>query len=96
MDHTQLISLKIASLKKQIREVEKEKAAAIEEYDRKIKFLKYEIEKFDPLIKAMEEAVKDYACPRCKGSGSVRRCDAAGQMEDVECPDCNGRGFVVK
>ena len=50
MDYTQLISLKIASLKKQIREVEKEKAAAIEEYDRKIKFLKYEIEKFDPLI----------------------------------------------
>ena len=95
MDYSQLISLKISSLKNQIKEVEKEKAAMVARYDQKISTLKQEIENLNPVIQAMEEAVKDYICPSCKGTGSVRRCDAAGQMEDIDCRVCNGRGFLI-
>ncbi len=51
-----------------------------------------EIAEVEKALKTLNDAIKDYLCPRCKGSGSIRVCDAAGQMEDDTCPVCNGTG----
>lgn len=59
---------------------------------RKTSDIDAEIKAIDRAIKTLNDAVKDYLCPVCKGSGNVRQCDAAGQMEDVKCSACNGTG----
>ena len=41
-----------------------------------------------------DKKIEDY-CPQCHGSGSVRHCDAAGSMEDIDCPACHGTGVKV-
>lgn len=51
-----------------------------------------EIGEIDGALAILNDAVKDYLCQRCGGSGTVRRPDAAGQMEDVDCPACHGTG----
>lgn len=55
-----------------------------------------EIAKVEKALKTLNDAIKDYLCPRCKGSGSVRVCDAAGQMEDDTCPVCHGTGVATE
>lgn len=51
-----------------------------------------EIADLDTAIKTLNDAVKDYICPACKGEGTVRRPDAAGSWEEVTCSACNGTG----
>lgn len=52
-----------------------------------------EIEEIDQTLVVLNNAVKDYICTLCDGTGSIRQADAAGQMEEVECPKCRGTGL---
>lgn len=51
-----------------------------------------EIKQLDSAISTINDAVSAYICPNCGGSGEIRRCDAAGQMEGVKCQACKGTG----
>lgn len=63
--------------------------------DKQIKQIDIEIAEVDRAIETLNQAVKDYLCSDCRGTGSVRKCDAAGQMDDDICPRCHGTGVVV-
>ena len=62
------------------------------EADRKIAEIDAELANVDRALKTLNDAVKDYLCKTCGGEGTIRRPDAAGQMEDCRCPACNGTG----
>lgn len=51
-----------------------------------------ELKDIDRALATLNNAVKDYLCPHCKGSGEIRKPDAAGQMDDWPCPKCGGTG----
>lgn len=65
--------------------IQREAKARCEEIDSEIKNI-------DNAINTINEAISGYLCPHCSGSGEVRQCDAAGQMESVTCPYCGGTG----
>ena len=80
------LSKKRQRLLSEKREVAEQAQARIAEIDR-------ELSHVDKAISTINEAIKGYLCQTCGGSGTVRRCDAAGQMEDEECPACKGTGI---
>lgn len=41
-----------------------------------------------PLIKRMDFSNANSVCSQCGGAGTIRHCDAAGDMEDISCPSC--------
>lgn len=61
-----------------------------------IKEIDEEIRNIDKAMETINGAISDYLCPRCKGTGIARVCDAAGQMEDDICPVCKGTGVINK
>lgn len=61
-------------------------------YEQEVREIDEEIAKYDSSLAILNEAVKPYLCPLCNGHGSIRKPDAAGQMEDYECPACHGTG----
>ena len=71
----------------------RQKAALKEEYERRAKRIDEEITAIDNALRVVEEAIKPFVCPVCKGSGNSRKADAAGQMEDCPCPVCKGTGI---
>ena len=60
--------------------------------EREISSIDAEIAEVNKAITMVNEAIKDYICPSCRGTGNVRKTDAAGGLEDVTCPVCNGTG----
>lgn len=62
------------------------------EADRKVAEIDTELTDVDRAIKTLNDAVEDYPCNTCGGEGTIRKPDAAGQMEDCRCPACNGTG----
>lgn len=62
------------------------------ERDDELRRIDREIEEIDRTLAVLNDAIKDYFCPHCGGSGTVIRPDAAGQMENVDCPTCHGTG----
>ena len=85
----------ISALQQKRLRLTREKSAIKEEAEKKISALDAEIETIDKAREAINNAIKDILCPVCKGTGSVRECDAAGQMEDVECSACHGTGVKL-
>ena len=74
-----------------------ERKRAIEiEMQRQIEETEDEIANLDSALDTLNKAVSDYLCARCKGTGSIRKCDAAGQMEEVTCPYCCGTGIITQ
>lgn len=71
----------------------RQKGALKEEYERRARKIDEEIASIDNALHIVEEAVKPFVCPVCKGSGNGRRADAAGQMEDCPCSACKGTGI---
>lgn len=87
-DTINMLAIKRSRLLEQKRKIK-------EEYDRKIHEIDQEIKKINNAMQIIEDALKDYLCPRCKGSGEIRMCDAAGQMCDETCPKCGGTGIMM-
>ena len=52
-----------------------------------------EIAGIDKALATLNEAVKDYICPVCGGTGEERYTDAAGSCDYRECPHCGGTGI---
>lgn len=50
-----------------------------QDMQQQIKDINYEISVIDNAINTLNNAIADYLCPDCRGTGSVRKCDAAGQ-----------------
>lgn len=75
-------------------ELVRRKAALKADLEKKIKEADDLIRQLDDAMAVIEQAVAPYKCKACGGSGSIRRCDAAGQMEDWPCPDCRGTGIA--
>ena len=61
----------------------------------KIQNVDKEIESIDKALETLNAAVQEYLCPHCKGTGTTRKADAAGQMEDWPCEKCEGTGVSV-
>lgn len=80
--------------RKRTRLVERKRRVKTEA-DQQIAEIDREIAEVDKAIGVVNEAVKDILCKTCGGTGSVRRCDAAGQMDDDTCPDCKGTGVKI-
>jgi len=85
VDIISALSQKRTKLYQKKREIELEAQQRIREIGN-------EISDIENALHILNDAVADYLCPDCKGTGSVRKCDAAGQMEDVTCPRCHGTG----
>lgn len=83
------LSRKKAALVNQKRELTREYEQRTAEIDR-------QIQDCDDALALINEAVKDILCKTCQGTGTVRKMDAAGQMNDETCPDCRGTGVVRK
>ena len=66
------------------------------EYKKKLAEIDSELNDLNDVIDTIEKFVQPYVCPVCKGTGYTRRCDAAGQMEDIKCETCHGIGISIK
>ena len=66
------------------------------EFREKLAEIDAEISKVDSALNIVNDAVLQYLCPCCKGTGSVRRADAAGDMEDETCERCKGTGVDLE
>lgn len=71
------------------REIREETKRVIAEIDK-------EIADLDEAVGLVLKALDDVICPHCKGEGTIRRSDAAGQSECVQCPHCAGTGVKIK
>lgn len=73
--------------------LERRKAQIQADADRQIKKINTEIRKIKDALDTVNKALSGILCPVCGGTGSVRRPDAAGQMEDWTCDACQGTGI---
>lgn len=80
------LNRKKSSLLRQRYDIEEEAKRRIAEVDRQIADV-------DQAIGVVNGALEKYLCPVCNGTGNVRRCDAAGDMEDATCGVCKGTGI---
>lgn len=55
-----------------------------------------ELAGIDAALEHLNDAIKAYICPGCRGTGSIHRSDAAGGVEDVTCHVCGGTGVKLK
>lgn len=76
-------------------QIEQRRKALLEEYVRGLHNLKEEEERIDAALEVLANAVPPYLCKLCYGSGTVRVCDAAGDLDDDVCPVCHGTGVRV-
>ena len=67
-----------------------------EKYQHDLNELREEEKQIDAALKVIADAVAPYLCKRCHGSGEVRVCDAAGDMDDDVCPVCHGTGVRLE
>ncbi len=69
--------------------------SAYYDYCRKEKILNDKINKIDITLAKINEYMEPYICPKCKGTGVVKACDAAGDTEEISCHTCRGTGLKV-
>lgn len=73
--------------------LERRKAQVRLDADKQIKEIDEEIQNIKNALDTVNKALSGILCPVCGGTGSVRRPDAAGQMEDWACDACQGTGI---
>lgn len=66
------------------------------EYEARRAHIGHELQMINHALEVINEAVEPFLCPKCHGTGTVRVCDAAGDMDDETCPDCAGTGVKTK
>ena len=71
------------------------KRQAKRDYEKTAKQIDEQIANVDKAMTTINAAMKDILCPRCKGEGTIRCPDAAGQMDDYPCPVCKGTGILL-
>lgn len=69
------------------------KRSIMKDAEEQCKELDIEIQNIDKAVSVINEVISPYICPVCNGTGQVRKCDAAGQMESVKCTYCKGTGI---
>ncbi len=84
----EVLNAKRSGLFNRKREICEEAKRVIAEIDKEIADLDKAI---DLVLKALDNVI----CPYCKGEGTIRKCDAAGQFESVQCSDCAGTGVKI-
>ena len=87
-----MIDVMMALAKRKERLVARRREA-FSSYKRETDAIDAELKEVDSAIQKVNEAIKDYLCPVCNGSGEIRVCDAAWQMESVFCTECHGTGI---
>ncbi len=65
------------------------------DYCRKEKMLNDKINEIDITLAKINEYMEPYICPKCKGTGVVKVCDAAGDTEEISCHTCRGTGLRI-
>ena len=63
-----------------------------EDYERSAHEIDVEIDNIDKAIDTLNEALKDYVCPACGGTGEESYTDAAGGRDYRKCSRCGGTG----
>lgn len=66
-----------------------------EDYERDRAEIDRQLEDINDALSIVNDAVKDILCKTCGGTGTVRKMDAAGQMDDEDCPNCKGTGIKI-
>ncbi len=84
----------MALTRKKARLIEQKKRV-MDEAQRQVREIDAEIEDTNKALAAIDDAVKDILCPVCRGTGSVRKCDAAGDFDDETCSACKGTGIKI-
>ena len=74
----------------------KEQCDLEKEYQAKKAHIGHELKMINDALVTINSAIERFLCPRCHGTGTVRVCDAAGDMDDETCPDCKGLGVVLE
>lgn len=82
--------------------ITKKKAALLEKKrgiqiaaERQIEEIDKEIAEVEKALQTLNDAVKDYICPVCKGTGNERYADAAGSRDERPCSACKGTGVKI-
>lgn len=82
------LAQKKANIIKQQRDLENK-------YEAEKMHLGHELQLINQALKTINDAVERYLCPSCGGTGTIRVCDAAGDMDDETCPACQGTGVKM-
>lgn len=88
-DVVSALNRKRASLNAQKRRIREDAERMMAEIDA-------ELENVARAIDTLNDAVREYLCLTCGGKGTIRKPDAAGQMEDCQCPACKGTGVQLQ
>lgn len=54
-----------------------------------------QINEIDLALAKINECIEPYVCPKCKGTGVMKVCDAAGDFEEMACHTCRGTGLKL-
>lgn len=85
-DVVDIISQKRISLQKQRQNAEEAHKQIIADLDR-------QLDEIDITLAKINGYMEPYVCPKCKGTGVVKVCDAAGDTEEMPCHTCRGMGL---
>lgn len=86
----------IGALTAKRNDLNKRKQSIKAEYEKRTAEIDRELDQIQTALDTLNEAVKEYLCPSCKGTGTERYCDAAGDMDDRPCGRCCGTGVLAK
>lgn len=74
-------------------DLHKRKQQAEETHRQIIADLDKQINEVDLALAKINECIEPYICPKCKGTGVVKVCDAAGDTDEANCNVCMGTGL---
>ena len=86
----------LAQLNENVKRLDKEIDAMKKRHEEELAPLLDNRAKLETSIVTIKNTINHIVCHRCGGSGTIRVCDAAGQMDDeIDCPDCRGTGVIT-
>jgi hypothetical protein len=89
-----MVDVVSALTRKKARLVER-KGRIMDDCRSQVREIDAEIADVNKALDLIKEATKDLICPVCRGTGNVRKCDAAGDMDDEPCSACKGTGIKI-